>query len=182
MTIRLTILNPKTQNFSDTGGGFDTISPQDLCAAMAGIDAIGEFVIRRRHLNPQERGLGYASIYRMSVIEICNQDKQPNKTDMIGSLLDIALDDYFDNVACPVCKGRGEVTRMGITRKCHSTRCKEGRIDRKDSERYKLLGVDRYDYAKHYKPAYRIIYKILCETLPEAESRAVGLIERRMNR
>ena len=170
---KLARLNPKTQNWSDSGGGYGGMTAQDLAAAMAGCDPIGEMVIRRRYLDSGDKSIGYYSLLRMVIMEVYDSAREMG---MIQPVFDIALDDYIGGFLWKTCHGRQEVTVKGITRKCHSRRCVRGYRQRLDYERANILGVKAKQWERLYKPIYEHISKYLTKTLPEKEGEAMRTV------
>jgi len=175
---RLARLNAKTQSFTDTGGGFGGMTVLDLCAAMSGISKTGELIIRRKYVDPKDKGEGYYRLLSESVARIYDAGKQPKKKNMIQPLLDIALDDYCGNNLCKSCNGTGEVLSAGVIRKCRARACVDGRTAMKDCDKAKLLGVGAMDFRRNYRDAYGIIERYLVNILPNEESEALSTIRK----
>ena len=178
----LTRLNPKTQVFTDSGGIGLIMTPQDLAAAMAGIDPVGEFVIRRKYIDENDKSPGYYQLFKESMLKVYEQDAIPKKKNSVQDLLDIALDESLGLLKCPICEGRGEVIGKGdVIRKCRSERCTDGNIAYlRDYERAKRMGVRLKAFNSDFRPALLVIDRYLREILPEAESRAIEIIKKRV--
>jgi len=180
---KLSRLNAKTQSFSDSGGGYGSMSVSDLAACLAGCNPIGELILRRRYVDKKERGLGFAQLQRQVTLKIYEADKQPSKKDMIHKILDVALDDYIGGHVCHFCQGRKEIiTEQGKVHKCRSKNCVDGFITRRPAHlKAKAMGVSAKEWERHYKGAYRVIEQYLTLTLPELESAAYNHVKKRAN-
>lgn len=188
----LTITNAKTQSFSDTGGFFDGLSAEQVNSALAGCDAIGELILRRKYLDPKETGKGYLELYRRAVTHLKKRNKLPKRLDVlsiIAKLVDLyLLEDTQANI-CPTCKGRADqstnktyvVDRRGIRRVCR--RCGgSGQITWIDKERAQQLSVKSYTYSRVYKPMYLVMQDYLNPMVTDCENKAIWHINKRLQR
>ena len=177
---RLARLNAKTQSFTDTGGIFDGMTPQDIAASLAGLNPIEFFIVWRKEVNHKERGQGYVMLWKDALFKIEESEKLPKMKNRTMELFDIALDDYLFQYPCPQCNGQSVlILDNGQIHKCRSRNCHEGHAKRNDRTRARLMKVTPLVYSRQYKPAYGIIADYLTRTLPEAESAADRHIHRR---
>lgn len=175
---RLSRLTPKTQSFSDSGGGFDTMSPQELAACLSGSPPIGEYIVWRRYVDDRTApGYGKGTLLRLSVERVV--ERFGKNKGLIPEMLDIAIDGYIGAHKCPKCGGRQYETERGIVIKCPSIRCKDGSINLKGAEIARMLDITYDQWRDKYMAIYQEIDRLLTEVIPEAEAETLRMVIRR---
>ena len=172
-------LNCKTQSFSDSGGGKVEFTVQDLAASMADCSPIQTWIIWRKFVNDKERGQAYMELWKECVYKIDEKGKMPKDKNNLLELFEIAVQDYIGGVICPKCEGRQELKVGNRVFKCQSVRCIDGKVKRNDADRARMMKTNRTTYLRQYKPCYTIISDYLTRVLPEAESSAKRIIDRK---
>ena len=178
---KLTRLNPKSQSFESSGGSFDSMTPQDLAAALSGLTPIQTFIVYKKWIDSTTRGEGYIKLWKDCFFKIIKAEALPSEKGKTVVLFDIALAEYSGEHLCPQCNGRAVLLLPGgHIHKCRSLRCNEGRVSTlKDKDKAKLMGVTPLKFSREYKKAYSIIADHLTRTLPEAETSALRLIQKK---
>ena len=176
---RLTRLNAKSQSFESSGGSFDSMTAQDLAAALSGLTPVQTFIVYRKWIDDTTRGQGYMKLWKDCLFKIIEADAMPKERGKTLELFDIAINQYMGKYLCPTCQGRSVLLLPGgLIHKCRSLRCNDGRATLKDKDRARLMSVTPLKFSSEYKPALRVIDDHLTRTLPEAENSAIMHIQK----
>ena len=176
---KLARLQPKTQSYTDSGGGFGGLTAADIAAGLTGSSPLGEFIVWFKYVGSEPPGYGKGTLIKLSVERIAS--KLGGGNGLIPELLDIALDGYAGHHKCPECHGKSKIIINGLEHNCPSRRCVDGHIRINAREVSKMLKVRYQDYLKLYARSYNEISKMLDEILPEQESQALSTLFKNIN-
>jgi len=142
----ITKLNPKSPSL-EVGGSFASLSQSDIAAAMTGLDALQEALIRFYWLGD----IGYAAYLRdQAIIELCNRGVEGELAFKMGSVI---VDDLA-NSTCSACNGTGENSKKRVCGHCDGS----GKKGLSDRELAKRLEVPKTSFQRRYKEDYKVVY------------------------
>jgi hypothetical protein len=168
----LTIMNAKSIDMMSAGRGTKPgISSAEVSAALAGGDAVGATIIKRKYQGLSDQDEGFNVLYGRLVRHLDGLEwENVNKalaTGQIRRILDIVLDDLCIDYHCRVCHGTGKVAEAKgsvVMRTCRS--CKGERFKtRLDKTRAKLLRVSPAEYSKIWRTRHGQVSDFLTDTV-----------------
>lgn len=183
------VFNPKTSTMESTGSpstSNEGFTASDMAAACCDCDDVGFLALKRRLTDDSTPCSGYYSLYAR-IVTLAQQKKWKYRNKAIGAgqirkLLDICLDDYFNQFKCDKCHATGVIPikeESPITttcNKCHGAKLRA----RFDYERSKEIGVSKAAYSKYWRERHNQTMLMLTNIIPEKESEAEYRIKRLM--
>lgn len=157
----ITKLNPKTASL-EAGGSFASLSQSDIAAAMAGLDALQEALVRFYWLGD----IGYAAYLRdQAIIEL---DGRGVEGDLAFRMAGVVVDDLA-NSTCSACNGTGENVKKRVCGHCEGS----GKKGLSDRELAKRLEVPKTSFQRRYKEDYKVVYSRF-EFIANASARQIS--------
>lgn len=156
----LTRLNPKSQSFTDTGGGGD-LTPLDIAAACAGADDLGLRVLLTKVCGDRtHHGQMFYQIYGIVVSRAAKGGwRVPKGEEKLRALTQLAIFEAVNDFACPACNG------TKFNRKRPSQPCApcagNGRLRLTEPLRAEVLGITRQAWYKLWNQRYREVQQII---------------------
>lgn len=150
-----------------------TITKDDVNAARAGADSLGDALLQREINGVSLLGRDYYYIY-IAVIDLSVKNNWKIHNEDIGKakfrkLLDICLDLYVNPKRCTRCNGTGQNVRFRQCGKCGGG----GYVDTSDKELSERMGVNTRLWYRVWKKRKNQVMGLLRERLPDHETKAL---------
>lgn len=105
-TEQLRMLSPDAIEIGKVGGGWASLTPQDIAAALSGLPTGPYYLALAVHvLDPQARAI--LVTYLKGMHRVPHETAKKVGGDPITGIIDLCLDELFGNNKCGSCKGAG---------------------------------------------------------------------------